>query len=295
MSTPSTPLSLLLPEGIALTRSPDEISSSSSSIRELVGFSDLRALDSSPEAVRAKFKEMFENVTPDGVCVNSETAFNSVVPAITKQYNYPCYKVCGEAQFDRQTTSPPKPAIIGSHYAVNRSDQEATVSLTVTGSWTRTTSWSFAVQTGIKIAAKTTITKIFELSGEVSVSTTIGDGGSESETQSISAGVQVKLPPRSKQKIDLVAIMRMEKVRFTIPVQIDGYFGANFPRRVRRHYFWFLHANEVLPRLNGDWKGELSSTAAYDVHTEIGRVEPLKEGEEAAEAAALEQAEEKAG
>ena len=63
---------------------------------------------------------------------------------------------------------------------------------------------------------------------------------------------------------------------FKAPIDVSGMFGANFPDRVRGHYFWFLSASEILPKTSGEISGTIEGTAAFDVHTDIGAAKPIE-------------------
>jgi len=243
--------------------------------KEPLKLSDLSALGSTTDKVRKAFQDLFDNVQPDGICVNKEVAFNAVQPAITEQYGHPCHKLCGPATFERIPAPRPDETILGSQFAVNESDREATITLTVSGSWERSTTWSFSGTVGLTLSASVTIKQVFEIGGEVSVSVTAGVSGTQTESRSVSTAVTVTLPARSKQRVSIVAQMQKEAVQFTIPVRVAGMFGANFPHRVQGHYFWFLDASAALPRTTGDWVGRLDNVSAFNVHARIGPIEPI--------------------
>jgi hypothetical protein len=94
-----------------------------------------------PIPVRQKFNDLYKN-NPDGICVNNDTYFNAVSPAITEQYGHPCYKTLGEFNYVEATSQPPSDAIVGTNYATNNSGEEATITVTVEGAWPQTQSWS---------------------------------------------------------------------------------------------------------------------------------------------------------
>ena len=243
-------------------------------VQELFSFSDLPAVDSSPTAVRQKFQDTFGK-NPDGICVNSETYFNAVKPAITQQYGHPCYKALGVFEYQEAASQPPQSAIVGSNYAINNGSEEAQISLTVDGSWSEETSWSSSTTTGLTISEEFTIEGVFKLGASFSVSTTVGESKSNTVAKSSSASVTVTVPPKSKKKIQMVGTLQEEAMNFQAPIAVQGMFGANFPDRVQGHYFWFLSAGQVLPQTTGEIQGTIKHTAVFNVQTEIGETEPL--------------------
>ncbi|MDY6857355.1 MAG: hypothetical protein SWO11_22155 [Thermodesulfobacteriota bacterium] len=158
---------------------------------------------------------------------------------------------------------------------MNNGDQEAEISLSVQGAWTDTTGWSSSVTTGMTFSEEFTIEGVFKMGMSFSVSATAGKSGSSSVSKSSSATVTVKVLPKSKVTIQMVATMKKEKMDFKVPIDVSGMFGANFPDRVQGHYFWFLSASELLPKTSGEISGTIEGTAAFDVHTEIGKTESI--------------------
>ncbi|MDM5451004.1 ETX/MTX2 family pore-forming toxin [Peribacillus simplex] len=245
-------------------------------VQEKFSFSELSAVGSNPNSVREKFKTRFGTM-PDGISVNSETYYNGVQPAITEQYGHPCYKTLGDFTYQIGNGNPPSEAILGSNYAVNHGDEEASISLSVLGSWTETKTWSSETTTGLTISSKFTLEGVFESGAEFSVSTTVGESSSTSISRSASSTVTVTVPPRSKKKVSMVGTMKQEVMGFQAPLSVQGSFGANFPSKVEDHYFWFLGAESVLDSTTGTLVGKIKNTAVFDVQTEVGAAEPITE------------------
>lgn len=243
-------------------------------IQEYLSFSDLSGLDSSPDAVRAKFQDHFGK-KPDGIALNKETYYDAVKPPITEQYSHYCYKTLGEYQFTEDSSEPPQQAIVGSNTAKNEGDTEAEIQLTVAGAWAETTGWSASVTTGMSFSEEFTIEGMFKMGTSFSVSVTAGKSGSETVSKSSSATVTVKIPPKSQVKVEMVATMKKERMDFKAPIAVSGMFGANFPDRVQDAYFWFLSASEILPKTSGEITGTIEGTAAFDVNTHIGQATPI--------------------
>ena len=244
------------------------------SVQEYMTFDDLQGVDSSLNGVREAFSKEFGK-TPDGICVNKETYFNAVKPAITERYGYYCYKRLGQYEFTSDDVEPPQQAIVGSNTAINQGDSSATIQLTVNGSWSDSTGYTSSVTTGMNFSTQFDIEGAFKMGTEFSISVTAGSSHSSSVSRSASSSVSVTVPPRSKVKVDMTADMKKEKLAFKVPIEISGMFGANFPNPVKGHYFWFLDARTVLPKTSGEITGVINGTRSFAVQTIIRKAEPL--------------------
>ena len=250
-------------------------------VQELFTFADLPAVRSSPAAVRQKFQEHYGGANPDGISVNSETYYDAVKPAITEQYGHPCYKALGQINYQPTNGRQPKSAVVGQAYAINKSNKDAEVAVTIQGSWEEATSWSSETTTGLTLSQSFTLEGVFELGSEFSLSTTVGESKSKQEGRSSSVTTTVTVPAMSRARVNLVGTVQEEAMTFTAPIAVQGVFGANFPDRVSPndsepgHYFWFLSAQEVLPQTTGEITGIIKHTSVFDTQTEIGAIEPL--------------------
>ena len=244
------------------------------SVQEYMTFDDLQGVDSSPNGVREALSKEFGK-TPDGICVNKETYFNAVKPAITERYGYYCYKRLGQYEFTSDDVEPLQQAIVGSNTAINQGDSSATIQLTVNGSWSDSTGYTSSVTTGMNFSTQFDIEGAFKMGTEFSISVTAGSSHSSSVSKSASSSVSVTVPPRSKVKVDMMADMKKEKLGFKVPIEISGMFGANFPNLVKGHYFWFLDARTVLPKTSGEITGVINGTRSFAVQTIIRKAEPL--------------------
>ncbi|MCC3408337.1 MAG: hypothetical protein JGK17_22650 [Microcoleus sp. PH2017_10_PVI_O_A] len=260
---------------ILIEELPMPMQESAQIVQDLFSFNDLPYVNSSPDSVRGKFKQMFNNVQPDGIAVNSETYFNAVKPAITEQYGHRCYKVLGGFSRVERDGKPPEQAIVGTNYAYNYSNEEATISLEVKGEWSEQTSWSSSTTTGLTISSEFTLEGVFKMGTSFSITTTVGRSDSKSVTRTVTAGVSVKVPPMSKKKLTMVATMKQGIMDLEAPISVQGSFGANFPKRVNGHYFWFADARSVLNSTSGTLKATVKQVAYFDTHTEVGKAEPI--------------------
>jgi Clostridium epsilon toxin ETX/Bacillus mosquitocidal toxin MTX2 len=242
--------------------------------QQALEWSDLVALDSSPSDVRDAFQRIW-GTKPDGIALNDTTYYNAVTPPITQQYGHPAYKTLGEITYTEGTVNSDDGAVVGSNTAYNRSDQEATIQLTVSGAWTETTGWSTSVTAGMTYSEDITLEGVFKMGMSFNVSTTVGASGSTSVNKGSSASVSVTVPPNSKIRVDMVATMKTETMDFSAPIQVTGMMGANFPDRVQGHYFWFNDVGQLLPKTSGTLNGSITGTAAFDVQTNIGKAEPI--------------------
>ena len=150
-------------------------------VQDLFMLSDLPSLNSSPDSVRNAFKSVFDNITPDGISVNSETYFNAVKPAITERYGQPCYKTLGKFSFTKGSSASPTSVVVGKNIVINYGDEVATMTLDVQGSWQNEQTWSSESTTGLTISSSFTIEGFFESGIEFSVGvSTIIKGTAES-------------------------------------------------------------------------------------------------------------------
>ena len=207
--------------------------------------------------------------------MNSETYFNAVTPAITEQYSHPAYKTLGEIDYKQGETTGDILVVLGSNYAVNNSDQEQNISLTISGDWQESQTTTSSVTSGMSFSAEVSLEGIFKSGSTFSTSVTAGESNTQSRTRTSSASATVKVPPKSKIKVSMVGTMKTQTMNFTAPIQVSGMFGANFPDRVSDHYFWFADVEQVLPKTSGILSGTVKDTAAFNVQTEIGEAEPL--------------------
>jgi len=242
---------------------------------ELMNFKDLKGVGSSPHDVSGKFDDKYGK-SPDGICVNNEGYYDYYTPIITESYGHPCYKKLGQYEFQRESaTTDVHKAVIGSNTAVNHGDAKASIQLTVNGSWSESTGYSSSITTGMSFSTEFGVEGVFKMGAEFSLSVTAGKSSSSSVSRSSTASVTVEVPPRSKVKVNMVALMKKEKLGFKVPIEVQGMFGANFPDKVHDHYFWFMDARDALPTTTGEISGIIEGTRSFNVNTEIGKAESV--------------------
>nr|VFK29225.1 MAG: toxin ETX/toxin MTX2 [Candidatus Kentron sp. MB] len=244
-------------------------------IREYLLFSDLSGLDSSPSSVRSVFAKRFGE-QPDGIALNDKGKYDSVNPPITERYEYWCYKTLGIPVVSREAEHDLPDLVLGRSVAVNNTDHDMETELAVEGVWANTTSWTSSVTSGMSFSAKFTIKDVFEVGGESSISITSGKSGSKSFSRSVVSTVTVKVPPKSQVKVEMVAKLLKQRAIYTVPIDVSGWFGANFPDSVYGHYFHFLSAEYVLPKTSGEVFGTIEYVTAMDVRIIANKPEGIE-------------------
>jgi len=242
---------------------------------ELMQMSDLPGLGSSPGDLRAAIKNIFDT-DPDGICVNSETQFDAVTPAITLTYGYPCHKILGNyTYYNKDVDNDGQTAIGGSNYAYNYSSAPATISVAVSGSFGEETSWSSEITAGMTWSASVGLEGILSIGGSFSVSVTAGKSHTDTHSQTVTQTAQVDVPPGKKCKVSITAVMKSESMDYRVPIEVDGWFGSNFSWAVQGHYYHFNYCSSVLPRTSGELHGHIKCVRAVDTQTIIGAFEDI--------------------
>ena len=99
-------------------------------------------------------------------------------------------------------------AVVGSDMAVNHNDTQKIINLRVDGSWSKTTGYSSSVTPGMKISTSFPIEGFSQMLSVFSVSLTTESSHTSSVLKTPSATVTVTVSPRSKIKVDMIAVIK---------------------------------------------------------------------------------------
>ena len=245
--------------------------------KELVKYSDLTALGWNWNSISSGFQKQFGQ-RPDYVHMNGEKSGGK--KSITEEYGYYFYKWWGTVKYTSKTKSEPKGRTIGSQWVENYGNEEATSTLTVSGTFTESVAISTKSKTGIKLKTKVSLLGQ-EIEAEGSYEYEWGDTTTTTQSYTISSSVQVKVPPKSKRKVELVAYFTQGSYTFEQPIKLGGYFGAQFSPRVNGHYYWFLDGKNCLQSTGDNGKvedlvtGEIKTSFEASSKATIGEAIPL--------------------
>ncbi|WP_298467823.1 hypothetical protein [uncultured Erythrobacter sp.] len=242
--------------------------------QEYLKWSDLAALDSSPEEVRAGFEKMFLR-QPNGIALNKTVYFDENLPSCTQRDGYWCYKTLGEIAFSPGPDGSLPNPVVGSNLAINKSEETATITVEVDCSWQESTSWSSSVTEGMSYSEEINLAGSFKSGTSFNISTTTGGSSSHSVTKTELASVSVKVPPRSKIRVDMVANFATETMNFTAPIQVTGWMGCNYDPPLNDHYFYYSEVEALLPKTSALLSGKITNTYSMQIQSVIGRVEPI--------------------
>jgi len=246
-------------------------------IQELLKFSDLRALGSSPEAIKEVFHKS-KGALPEGLSLNNENYGNG--KSIASKYGKWCYKILGKTQYTPEKTKGRTKSIVGSAMAYNHGDEEAKVNVRVVGSWGETSSIQTSITTGMSFNAKYSVVGTFKMGMAFDFHVTAGSTESKTLTRSVWTDVTVTVPPHSKKEVEVVAEMNSVTMHFTKRIDVKGEIGANFGYIVKGHYFWFKNIATVIPKTSAMITGDITGTKAMKTNIVIGKAEPLTSYEE---------------
>jgi hypothetical protein len=249
----------------------------SGEVKELAKYSDLTALGWSWDWIASGFQKEFGK-RPDYVHMNGERSGGK--KSITEEYGYYFYKWWGERKYTSRAQSDPRGRTIGSQWAYNYGNEEATSTLTVSGTFTESVSISTKSKYGIKLKTKVSILGQ-EIEVEGSYEYEEGETTTSTQSYSISSSVQVRVPPRSKRKVELISYYSQGSYTFEQPIRMGGYFGAQFSPRVRGHFYWFLDGRYCLgltsnrSKLEDVLTGEVKTSFEASSKATIGEAIPL--------------------
>lgn len=188
---------------------------------------------------------------PDGICVNDyKTSGSYSGYLLSDRYNWYSYLNIGTAKIKKQTVDTIYDNNIASVWVYNHSDTQTdkstlnyTFTKSQTNNWQNTSSLAVAVgaEFGVSFLGTGGKGKI-----DITFENSFSNGSSSTETESIGYTYWVELPPKTKRQVIIARRKIVTTIECEIPVNITGYVGANFPKKVDGHYFWGLPANLLL-------------------------------------------------
>lgn len=237
-------------------------------LTELLRFSDLRALGTSEYMVRDWFHHHYGS-TPDGIAMNYEGRFRTKHPPVTVQYPHWCYKKIGTVTYTRGGVS--KSAMIDLHSQTveNRTPEEVVQEVTLKYVWEDKMSYSTSRTIGLTFSQGITIEAVFSAGVEYSFSTTTTSSHTTTQRREITRMIRVRVPGHSKRKVVLAGRTSNERVYYRAPISVYGWMGANFPHKVRGHYYWFSAVSQFFPRTSGTLNGVANRALVSDFHVDV--------------------------
>ena len=244
------------------------------SVEEPLKFSDLDDWGSSDSQVRKSFKDRFHS-QPDGIALNKETKFNAVTPAITDQYKHPCKKAVGELDWDPESESTPTDVVLWTYLFVNHdTDEELIVDATQPVNWKN--SVSTTVGAGVKFAtAEETSIKLFSHEWTVEVSISFEHNWSREIEAGTTVTIHTRVPPLRQRRVEVSAVLRKTTLAYSGIASVSGMFGANFPKPVEKHYFWFMDEASILPTTSKSVSGVVHGAKHFNIQVVYHNDEPI--------------------
>ncbi len=252
----------------------------SSNEKEKASYGDLETLGWSWHWIKTGFQNEFRQ-RPDHVHLNGQKSGGKTA-SITEQNGLYFYKWMGQARFTERTLSEPKARVVGSQWVRNYGDEEVTTTLTISGTFTESVSVATKTKIGIKVSYKGKFPGS-EIGVEGSIEYEEGTTTTKTESYSMTSSIQVRVPARSKRRVDLMVYFTEGGYKFEQPIKFGGWFGAQFSPKVRGHFFWFLDARNCLSSTE-NWGyrgledvilGEVKVGLASDSEAVVGRAEPV--------------------
>lgn len=250
----------------------DIANSKSLEATEKLTFGDLEFYNASPAYIRQSFTDYF-GTTPDGIAVNNETYYNAVTPAITEQYGKYCYNKVYTPTIHNKSLSSYSSRVFET-YATNGGPSVAHVEKTLAFTEATGTNWNITAGSSISLEATLGFHIPFTVDAESTLTVTGylegSTGGSASSAFTFSDVVGIDVPAYSKQKLSLHFVLADGQADLWWPVELDGWFGANFPNKVQDHYWWFLSYTG-----SGTMVAHVTDHSSVRAYITIGDVEPL--------------------
>ena len=235
-------------------------------------FRDLKAFGSSPEKVRESFKSTFIE-EPSSIVMNDESYFKAEQPPITLIQNRFAYKYLSstikyaEEPSDEGSTQ----VVLARGIVSNASEFDATVDVTLNGSWTQKTTVSTTLPDGI------TYTPDFVLhfqpsSGSlIRIVTSAAEVKTESVMQNAMAQITVFVKSNTEVPVTLLGTNRLQTVNFTTNINAFGQIVAIFPKKIHDKYMHFVHLRQVLEKTSAPVTGAIVRNSVDDIRAVIGK------------------------
>ncbi len=210
----------------------------------LTSWDDMSHAGLPPESVRKAYAIYYGSGLPDEVHINDDFCKREFLLS----YNIP------QAFIVHKKNPVTLTKIADTRILENDLDEaiqdEVTLSTTVTNSATLTvnqiTEFKFSDSGEVVVSPD-----IFSISDTFSESFTISNSIGSTATQSIATGISDKatitIPPHSKIKVDLEVSWTSIHEDWEMPVEIQGWTGAQFPNRVNGHYYWYSRHEDLFP------------------------------------------------
>lgn len=237
-------------------------------VKELLRFEDLRALGSSTHMVRDWFYKTYG--AKAGISLNYGGVFGAVKPPTTVQYGRWCYKTIGPVKYVGRASNPRSQLILLKRSTiVNNTPQPVRKTIRIDASWEQSISHTTSNTLGLEFSSGVTVAGLFSYNLGFNFQTTTSESKINKRTQSSSQSVTITVPPRSKRTVYLRGTRRIEDARYQAPITVSGWFGANFGKRIRGHYFWFASASRVLPKTTGIVNIIVKGITVVNIHTTV--------------------------
>ena len=214
-----------------------------------------------------KYKEVFGK-SPDDVHVNE---------GICVTYGHYCYNIQGDCTYrNRGTTTITR--VGAEEQLMNNTDDTVTYHVQLSTSQTKSATVTVTDTTSFSFGNKITVgSKLLGIQAEFSNSFTFtnstGSSSSTSHSITVTDSIDVPMPPHSKKVAKLNVSWTKMTEDFEIPFTIQGWTGANFPKRVKDHYYWFHTVSPWFGVPQSTLRGTLD--CAYDIKGSI-EVDPLQ-------------------
>lgn len=209
-----------------------------------MAFEHLQEFGSSPADVRQAFKERYDDKQPDGLSVNSSTYYNSPVPAPTEQYGKKCYLVMPRMveinEDDTLITPSGPPDTFRTYTTYNNTSLPGHYTLAYHDGWSRQHTINRQSSISLGLTFEVGLEVVSSVSGTFTYNYTWGETDTDTESTLMQISHTHTVPPYYVQQARESTWSSYQQVDFTRPVRINGWFGANFPRKVNGHWWWFV-------------------------------------------------------